>query len=160
MRFTLSEGTCTVAALDVPDEPGESRTLAVERPGPFSCPIIGIELHPDGSVSVGHWPDGEQWVAVLHSAAPAPTPQADAEPPQPAPTAKPCGWECGDDAPDHQHYAVLVREHDGTLLGRLKPDGNTTRRKTHAAILSRERADTITEEINEAGHFAATTIHF
>lgn len=63
-----------------------------------------------------------------------------------APTAS-CGWNCGDIEPGHKHYTVIVRE-NGRLLGRLCPDGTTTRVKIHAAILSRAKADKIAERIN------------
>lgn len=58
------------------------------------------------------------------------------------------------------HYAVLVREKDGTLLGRLTPKGYTTKRRIHAAMLTKEQADRVSEEINEEGSFLAKAIKF
>lgn len=60
--------------------------------------------------------------------------------------ALPCGWRCGDDAPDHKHYAVLARE-NGRLLGRLTPQGATTNRRLFAAVLSKARAEEIARAI-------------
>jgi len=69
-----------------------------------------------------------------------------------------CGW-CEDPTYDHQHYAVLVREHR-KLLGRLTPSGTCTQRKIHAAILSKARATEIAASINSEGNFVATVIPF
>ncbi len=53
-----------------------------------------------------------------------------------------CVYKCGDKAPGHAHFTVIVREADGgKLLGRLAGDGRTTHRKIHAAVLPRARAD-------------------
>lgn len=70
-----------------------------------------------------------------------------------------CFWRCGDSAPDHEHYTVIVRE-NGKLLGRLCPDGTTTNRKVHAALLSLATADRIASEINDAGTFTARVAKF
>ena len=72
---------------------------------------------------------------------------------------KPCAWKCGDDAPDHKHFAVSVRE-NSKLLGRLTPQGGTTTRNIYAVILSNARATQIAKEINEAGEFQAKVIPF
>jgi len=69
-----------------------------------------------------------------------------------------CSW-CEDPQPDHQHYAVLVRE-GGKLLGRLTPSGTCTQRKIHAAILSQARATEVAASINSEGNFVATVIPF
>ena len=56
-------------------------------------------------------------------------------------------------------YAVLIRE-NGKLLGRLTPEGTATNRNIFAAMLTKEQADEIVEEINSAGTFTAKTIKF
>ena len=58
------------------------------------------------------------------------------------------------------HYSVLVREKDGKLLGRLTPKGYTTKRRVHAAMMSKEQADRVSEEINEEGVYLAKAIKF
>ncbi|GAA3145486.1 hypothetical protein GCM10020255_024470 [Rhodococcus baikonurensis] len=58
-----------------------------------------------------------------------------------------CFWKCGDTAPDHEHYTVIVRE-NGRLLGRLAPGGRTTTRKIRASLLSKATATRIAGEIN------------
>lgn len=59
-----------------------------------------------------------------------------------------CVW-CDDNEPNHRHYAVLVRQ-NGRLLGRLTPDGRTTRLNIYASVMSRSRAEYITERINSS----------
>lgn len=71
---------------------------------------------------------------------------------------KPCFW-CKSTEPDHQHYTVIIRER-GKLLGRLTPDGYTTNRKVHAAMMSRTTADRVAAEINAAGQFTAKVAPF
>ena len=71
-----------------------------------------------------------------------------------------CGWKCGDDTPDHKHYAVVVRELSGKLLGRLTPRGGAAHNKIYASILSKERADYIAADINNQGQFRAHVIPF
>lgn len=44
-------------------------------------------------------------------------------------------------------YAVLVYSGD-TLLGRLTPQGGTTKQKTYACVLRRGTAEEVAEEIN------------
>ena len=70
-----------------------------------------------------------------------------------------CGWRCGDETPGHKHYTVLCYE-GGKLLGGLTPQGGANRLKVHRAILGRERAERIAEEINAAGEFAAKVAPF
>lgn len=72
---------------------------------------------------------------------------------------RPCFWGCGGERPDHQHYTVIVRE-KGRLLGRLCPDGTATRRKIHAVLLSKARAERIAAEINARGEFTARVATF
>ena len=58
-----------------------------------------------------------------------------------------CFWKCGDTAPDHEHYTVIVRE-NGKLLGRLAPGGRTTTLNINASLLSKATAMRIAGEIN------------
>lgn len=62
-----------------------------------------------------------------------------------------CIWRCGDQTPDHKHYAVLVRHH-GKLLGRLAPGGTTTNRNIYACVLSAAKADEIAADINSGNN--------
>lgn len=66
-----------------------------------------------------------------------------------------CTW-CEDTREGHAHYAVLGYE-DGKLLGRLAPDGSTTRRNIHALVLSKARAESIATEINEDASLPTVT---
>lgn len=67
-----------------------------------------------------------------------------------------CGWKCGDETPEHEHYAVLVRE-NGKLLGRLTPEGTTTSRNIYASVLSKARAEVIAADINDSPMFDGLT---
>lgn len=58
------------------------------------------------------------------------------------------------------HYAVLIREKDGKLLGRLTPDGTAVKRNIYAAMFTKEQADRISKEINEDGVYLAKVIKF
>ena len=66
-----------------------------------------------------------------------------------------CGWNCGDERPGHGHFAVIVRERGGKLIGRLCPDGTATNRRIFAAVLSQARAESIAAEITAGGEFKA-----
>lgn len=70
-----------------------------------------------------------------------------------------CFW-CKDENPEHIHYAVLCRDKDGKLLGRLGSDGYAVKRNIFALILGKARAEEIAAEINEAGEFTAKAIKF
>ncbi|MBF6213148.1 hypothetical protein IU469_30870 [Nocardia puris] len=71
-----------------------------------------------------------------------------------------CPWRCGQTAEGHRHYAVLCRDLDGRLLGRLTPDGSATTRNVHAAILSKDTATRIARNITAMGAFTARAIPF
>jgi len=53
----------TLAQFDVPE--GGSFTFAVEREDRPDLTLVGVDLHGNGSVAVGHWPKGEDWEQVL-----------------------------------------------------------------------------------------------
>lgn len=74
--------------------------------------------------------------------------------------AKTCGWRCGDPAPEHKHFTVIVRDESNKLLGRVTPDGYATNRKLFAAVLSKARAEEIASEINAGGTFTAIVRDF
>ena len=57
-------------------------------------------------------------------------------------------------------YAVLCRDLNGKLLGRLTPDGGAVNRKLFAAMFTKEQAEEIAKEINDAGEFTAKAIKF
>ncbi|MEV6676241.1 hypothetical protein AB0N09_05140 [Streptomyces erythrochromogenes] len=52
-----------LVSLPVPAE--GMATIAVERADQPGLLLAGIDLHADGTVNVGHWPDGEDWERVL-----------------------------------------------------------------------------------------------
>lgn len=52
-------------------------------------------------------------------------------------------------------YCVQIYELSGAWIGRLTPDGGTTRLTIHAVILDEERAAEIADEINAEGHYHA-----
>ena len=58
-----------------------------------------------------------------------------------------------------ESFSVLIRE-NGKLLGRLTPDGHATRNVIFAAAMTRETADRVAADINEAGTFTAKVIKF
>lgn len=57
-----------------PQESGDPTLVTVERDGVL---VAGIDINGTASVDLGHWPDGEEWVAVS-TARPA-TPEIDLE---------------------------------------------------------------------------------
>lgn len=57
-------------------------------------------------------------------------------------------------------YAVLCRDLNGKLLGRLTPDGCATNRNLFAAMFTKDQAQEIAEEINSDGSFTAKVIKF
>lgn len=59
-----------------------------------------------------------------------------------------------------KYYAVLCRDLDGKLQGRLTPDGYGTNRNIQAAMFTKEKAEEIAKEINDAGDFTAKAIKF
>lgn len=69
-----------------------------------------------------------------------------------------CVW-CGCTDSSHDHYTVLCYQ-DGVCLGRLGSDGYAVRRKIHAAILGKDRANQIAAEINADGDFTAKIAPF
>lgn len=52
-------------------------------------------------------------------------------------------------------YCVQIYELSGTWIGRLTPEGGTTRLTIHAVMLDEERAAEIADEINDAGRYLA-----
>ena len=72
-------------------------------------------------------------------------------------TTTPCGW-CGDTAPGHKHFAVLIRE-NGKSVGRLTPRGGTAHNTIYAAVLSKARATEVAEEINTQPPYPGITAH-
>lgn len=70
MRYLITgDSRQILAVIDVPDRPdGESRTIALERADRPDLMLAGADLYADGTVVVGHWPDGEDWERVLHTA--------------------------------------------------------------------------------------------
>lgn len=69
MRFLITDDSRRIlTAIDVPDVPeGESATIGIERADRPDLLYAGADLHNDGTVVVGHWPDGEDWVRVVHT---------------------------------------------------------------------------------------------
>ncbi|MEU8133260.1 hypothetical protein [Streptodolium elevatio] len=43
----------------------EETGIYVERADDPDIQLVSIDLNADGEVTVGHWPDGEQWVEAL-----------------------------------------------------------------------------------------------
>lgn len=71
----------------------------------------------------------------------------------------PCIW-CKTPGTNHKHFAVLCRDLDGKLLGRLDNEGGATNRKLFALVLSEARATKIADKINADGEFTAKVIPF
>jgi hypothetical protein len=70
MRFLITDDSRrTLAAIDVPDTPdGEAATIGIERADRPDLLYVGADLYADGTVSVGHWPDGEEWESLARTA--------------------------------------------------------------------------------------------
>ncbi|MEU7031636.1 hypothetical protein AB0A60_33680 [Streptomyces sp. NPDC046275] len=70
MRFLITDDSRRIlTAVDVPDSPdGESATIGIERADRPDLLYVGADLHNDGTVVVGHWPDGEYWDRVVSTA--------------------------------------------------------------------------------------------
>ncbi|MFE2852675.1 hypothetical protein ACFXJO_16285 [Streptomyces lavendulae] len=78
-----------LVSLPVPDD--DMVTVAVERADQPGLLLAALDLHADGTVNVGHWPNGEDWERVLTTrgvpdaygvhipADPAPVPLLDAQ---------------------------------------------------------------------------------
>ncbi|MFF7953679.1 hypothetical protein [Streptomyces griseorubiginosus] len=87
MRFLITDDCRRIlSAIEVPDAPeGECTTIGIERADRPDLLYLGADLHNDGTVVVGHWPDGEHWdrlvrTAGVHDACGHSTPARPAEP--------------------------------------------------------------------------------
>ncbi|MFF7117420.1 hypothetical protein ACFY91_34630 [Streptomyces albogriseolus] len=70
MRFLITDDYRRIlTANDVPDAPeGESATICIERADRPDLLSVGADLHNDGTIVAGHWPDGEYWERVVSTA--------------------------------------------------------------------------------------------
>ncbi|MFI5864763.1 hypothetical protein [Streptomyces sp. NPDC051546] len=70
MRYLISDDSRRIlTAIEVPDAPeGESTTIGIERADRPDLLYVGADLHNDGTIVVGHWPDGEEWERVVSTA--------------------------------------------------------------------------------------------
>lgn len=70
MRFLITDDSRRILnTIDVPDSPdGETATIGIERADRPDLLYVGADLHSDGSVSVGHWPNGEEWDSLMRTA--------------------------------------------------------------------------------------------
>ncbi|MFJ4342639.1 hypothetical protein [Streptomyces sp. NPDC088915] len=65
MRYLITDdANNTLATLDVPKTEGTT-TVVIERADDPDLTLCGIDLHGDGTVVVGHWPEGEDWHRVF-----------------------------------------------------------------------------------------------
>ncbi|KOV73381.1 MULTISPECIES: hypothetical protein [unclassified Streptomyces] len=85
MRFLITDDSRrTLAAIDVPDAPSEEvSSIAVERADRPDLLYVGADLHADGTISVGYWPQGEEWENLVRTAG-VPDPFGHATPALPA----------------------------------------------------------------------------
>ncbi|MEV8535667.1 hypothetical protein [Streptomyces sp. NPDC051211] len=66
MRFLITDDCGTVlATVEAPPEGAVS--VAIEREDEPDLLFASADLYGDGSVHVGHWPDGVQWEVLLRS---------------------------------------------------------------------------------------------
>ncbi|MFF0754465.1 hypothetical protein [Streptomyces sp. NPDC004267] len=64
MRFLITDDSHrTLVAVDVPD----TITVVVERADRPDLMYAGLDFHANGSLTVGHWPDGEEWQVLHHT---------------------------------------------------------------------------------------------
>ncbi|MET7487094.1 hypothetical protein [Streptomyces sp. NPDC005538] len=70
MQFLITDDSRRIlAAIDVPDTPDEeTATIGIERADRPDLLYVGADLYADGTVSVGHWPDGEEWDSLVRTA--------------------------------------------------------------------------------------------
>lgn len=85
MRFLITDDhRRTLAAIDLPETPdGEAATIVIERADRPDLLYVGADLYPDGTLSVGHWPQGEEWQNLVRTAG-VPDPCGHATPALPA----------------------------------------------------------------------------
>ncbi|MFJ9580847.1 hypothetical protein ACIRQF_31220 [Streptomyces sp. NPDC101191] len=85
MRFLITDDSRrTLATIDVPETADEEvSTIAIERADRPDLLYVGADLHADGTVSVGHWPHGEEWENLVRTAG-VPDPCGNATPARPA----------------------------------------------------------------------------
>jgi hypothetical protein len=60
-RFYVVHDDRNAAEIDAVDEP---QGFTVQSSAADYADVIGVQCNPDGSVTVGHWPDGEEWVVL------------------------------------------------------------------------------------------------
>jgi hypothetical protein len=60
-RFYVVHDDRNAAEIDAVDEP---QGFTVQSSESEWRDVIGVQCNPDGTVTVGHWPDGETWVAL------------------------------------------------------------------------------------------------
>ncbi|MFE5847210.1 hypothetical protein ACFQ7N_36885 [Streptomyces niveus] len=66
MRFLLTDDRRQVLAeINVPE--GEFETVVLRRADRPDLLFAAVDLYSDGSMSVGHWPTGEDWVTRLRT---------------------------------------------------------------------------------------------
>ncbi|MFH8257861.1 hypothetical protein [Streptomyces roseolus] len=69
MRFLITDDSRRIlTAVDVPDAEGESTTIGIERADRPDLLYVGADLYNDGTVVIGHWPNGEEWDRVWQAA--------------------------------------------------------------------------------------------
>ncbi|MFI1701450.1 hypothetical protein ACH419_36595 [Streptomyces bobili] len=69
MRFLITDDSRRIlTSIEVPDAPdGKAVTIGIEHADRPDLLYVGADLHADGTVSVGHWPDGEDWVSLART---------------------------------------------------------------------------------------------
>ncbi|MGW0562859.1 hypothetical protein ACWDZ4_20125 [Streptomyces sp. NPDC003016] len=69
MRYLITnDSRRTLATLDVPAGSGESPlNIAIERADEPDLMYASADLYANGTVHVGHWPEGEEWEPVLRT---------------------------------------------------------------------------------------------
>lgn len=85
MRFLITDDyRRTLAAIDVPETPdGDATTIGIERADRPDLLYVGADLYADGTVSIGHWPQGEEWESLVRTVG-VPDPCGHATPASPA----------------------------------------------------------------------------
>ncbi|MFE9252841.1 hypothetical protein [Streptomyces sp. NPDC007088] len=69
MQFLITDDHRRIlAAIDVPETPdGEAANIGIERADRPDLLYVGADLYGDGTVSVGHWPQGEEWESLVRT---------------------------------------------------------------------------------------------
>ncbi|WP_440581054.1 hypothetical protein [Streptomyces sp. PT19] len=69
MQYLITDGSRQIlTAIEAANPEGGGTIIYIERADRPELLYVGVDLHSDGTVVVGHWPDGEHWDRVVSTA--------------------------------------------------------------------------------------------